>query len=67
MGSKDADSEYMPNYQKGDRVAAFHEMAYPGGSYAEYALGWDWTTFHIPESISFEGESDVRLSYGMTC
>jgi NADPH2:quinone reductase len=30
-------------------------MAYPGGSYAEYALAWDWTTFHIPESISFEG------------
>jgi NADPH2:quinone reductase len=41
--------------QKGDRVAAFHEMTAPGGSYAEYALAWDWTTFHIPASKSFEG------------
>lgn len=41
--------------QPGDRVAAFHEMGAPGGSYAEYALAWDWTTFHIPPSTSFEG------------
>jgi NADPH:quinone reductase-like Zn-dependent oxidoreductase len=43
--------------QKGDRVAAFHEMGAPGGSYAEYALAWDWTTFHIPETTGFEGKS----------
>ena len=30
-------------------------MGSPGGSYAEYALAWDWTTFHIPASKSFEG------------
>jgi NADPH2:quinone reductase len=42
--------------QKGDRVAAFHEMGAPGGSYAEYALAWDWTTFHLPDSTTFEGK-----------
>jgi NADPH2:quinone reductase len=45
--------------QKGDRVAAFHEMQAPGGSYAEYALAWEHTTFHLPPSTSFEG----KLSY----
>jgi NADPH2:quinone reductase len=49
-------------FKKGDRVASFHEMAYPGGSYAEYALGWDWTTFHIPESISFEEAATIPLA-----
>jgi len=36
-------------------VAAFHEMGAPGGSYAEYALAWDWTTFNVSASKSFEG------------
>lgn len=47
---------YWTDEQKpGDRVAAFHEMGALGGSYAEYAIAWDWTTFHIPTSTSFEG------------
>jgi len=45
--------------QKGDRVAAFHEMGAPGGSYAEYALAWDWTTFHLPDTMAFEGTSGL--------
>jgi NADPH:quinone reductase-like Zn-dependent oxidoreductase len=32
-------------------------MSAPGGSYAEYALAWDYTTFHIPAEKSFEGTS----------
>jgi NADPH:quinone reductase-like Zn-dependent oxidoreductase len=44
-------------FKPGDRVAAFHEMQTPHGSYAEYAVAWQHTTFHIPKSISFEGES----------
>lgn len=39
----------------GDRVAALHELGAPGGSYAEYATAWDYTTFHIPSRTSFEG------------
>lgn len=42
-------------FKPGDRVAAFHEMRTPGGSFAEYAVAWQHTTSHIPENLSFEG------------
>lgn len=42
-------------FREGDRVAAFHQMMTPGGSYAEYAVAWSHTTFHIPKKTSFEG------------
>lgn len=45
----------VTEFRKGDRVAAFHEMMTPGGSYAEYGLSWDHTTFHLPQKTSFEG------------
>ena len=32
--------EAVTEFQVGDRVAAFHEMLAPGGSYAEYAVSW---------------------------
>ncbi|RAK96013.1 GroES-like protein, partial [Aspergillus ibericus CBS 121593] len=41
-------------FKEGDRVAAFHEMLAPGGSYAEYAVAWAHTTFHLPAEVSFE-------------
>src|ERR1700710_2178932 len=37
--------EGVTEFRKGDRVAAFHEMMTPGGSYAEYAVAWAHTTF----------------------
>ena len=43
-------------FSRGDRVAAFHQMMAPGGSYAEYAVSWDHATFHIPKKTTFEGE-----------
>ena len=43
-------------FKPGDRVAAFHQMASPGGSYAEYAVSFDHATFHIPKKTSFEGK-----------
>jgi NADPH:quinone reductase-like Zn-dependent oxidoreductase len=46
----------VTEFKPGDRVAAFHEMMTPGGSYAEYALAWDHTTFFLPKDTSFEGE-----------
>lgn len=49
-------------FKKGDRVASFHEMKAPGGSFAEYALGWQHTTFHIPHNISFEQASTIPLA-----
>lgn len=45
----------VTEFKPGDRVAAFHEMLTPHGSYAEYAIAWQHTTFHIPKSTSFEG------------
>jgi len=50
----------VTGFRDGDRVAAFHEMMSPHGSYAEYALAWAHTTFFLPEKTSFEGESDVE-------
>ncbi|KAJ4123160.1 hypothetical protein NW768_009688 [Fusarium equiseti] len=49
-------------FKKGDRVAAFHEMQSPGGSYAEYALAPEHTTFHIPPSKSFEEAATIPLA-----
>jgi NADPH:quinone reductase-like Zn-dependent oxidoreductase len=45
----------VTEFKPGDRVAAFHEMRSPHGSYAEYAIAWAYTTFHIPAKTSFEG------------
>lgn len=52
----------MTEFKPGDRVAAFHEMTTPGGSYAEYALSWEHTTFHIPKKTSFEEAATLPLA-----
>lgn len=49
-------------FRPGDRVAAFHEMRTPGGSYAEYAVAWQHATFHIPPTTSFEEAAAVPLA-----
>ncbi|KAK0251900.1 hypothetical protein LTR91_006450 [Friedmanniomyces endolithicus] len=51
-------SEFKP----GDRVAAFHEMMKPGGSYAEYAVSWASTTFRLPERTTFEEGAALPLA-----
>src|SRR5947209_18390531 len=38
----------VTEFKPGDRVAAFHEMTKPSGSFAEYAIAWAHTTFHLP-------------------
>ena len=52
----------VKEFKPGDRVAAFHQIGTPGGSYAEYAVAWDHTTFHIPNNISFEGMLQLKRS-----
>ncbi|OAA55299.1 groes-like alcohol dehydrogenase [Niveomyces insectorum RCEF 264] len=52
----------VTEFKPGDRVAAFHEMRTPGGSYAEYAIAWQATTFHIPPTTSFEEASTLPLA-----
>ncbi|KAK3313061.1 chaperonin 10-like protein [Apodospora peruviana] len=49
-------------FKPGDRVAAFHEMMTAHGSYAEYAIAWQHTTFHIPQETSFEEAATLPLA-----
>ncbi|KAF8856593.1 GroES-like protein [Acephala macrosclerotiorum] len=49
-------------FKPGDRVAAFHEMMTPNGSYAEYAIAWGHTTFHLPHQTSFEEAATIPLT-----
>ena len=53
-GIVEAVGDGVLEFKKGDRVAAFHEMMAPHGSFAEYAISWDYTTFHLPAKTSFE-------------
>lgn len=55
----------VTNFRPGDRVASFHEMLTPHGAFAEYAVGLEATTFHIPPSVSFEKAATIPLA-GMT-
>jgi NADPH2:quinone reductase len=52
-------------FKPGDRVAAFHEMMKPGGSFAEYAVAWQYMTSHISDNVSFEEASTIPLA-GLT-
>ena len=53
--------ENVTEFKKGDRVAAFHEMMKPAGSFAEYAIAWAHTTFHLPKKTSFEEVTFLNL------
>lgn len=50
--------EGVVGFKKGDKVGAFHEMMAPYGSYGEYAIAWEHTTFHLTAKTSFEGKKD---------
>jgi len=52
----------VTEFKPGDRVAAFHEMRTPHGSYAEYAIAWAHTTFHLPARTSFEEAAALPLA-----
>lgn len=54
--------EGVTEFHKGDRVAAFHEMLSPHGSYAEYAISWAHTTFRLPPKTSFEEGAAIPLA-----
>ncbi|CAG8885604.1 unnamed protein product [Penicillium egyptiacum] len=61
-GYVEAVGEGVRNFRKGDKVAAFHEMLSPHGSYAEYAIAWEHTTFHLTEKTSFEEAATIPLA-----
>ncbi|KAL8823977.1 MAG: hypothetical protein Q9191_005395, partial [Dirinaria sp. TL-2023a] len=49
-------------FKPGDRVAAFHQMMAPHGSFAEYAVAEAHTTFHLPKQTSFEEGATLPLA-----
>lgn len=61
-GYVEAVGENVTEFKKGDRVSAFHEMMAPHGSFAEYAIAWDHSTFHIPKNTSFESAATIPLA-----
>lgn len=64
----EAVGENVVGFKKGDRVAAFHEMMTPHGAFAEYAIAPYYTTFHIPNSTSFEEAATIPLAaYTSVC
>ncbi|TEA19711.1 Trans-enoyl reductase fsr4 [Colletotrichum sidae] len=49
-------------FEKGDRVAGFHVMMTPHGSFAEYAIVPAFAAFHIPKNTSFEEAATIPLA-----
>jgi NADPH:quinone reductase-like Zn-dependent oxidoreductase len=61
-GTIAAIGEGVTEFHVGDRVAAFHEMVQPDGAFAEYAIAWESTTFHIPAKTTFEEAATLPLA-----
>ncbi|KAI1653132.1 GroES-like protein [Daldinia decipiens] len=52
----------VTEFKPGDRVAGFHEFLTPHGSFAEYAISHQNTTFHISQKTTFEEAAAVPLA-----
>jgi NADPH2:quinone reductase len=50
------------DFRSGDRVAGFHHLDTPYGTYAESAICPAHTVFHLPESISDEEAATIPLA-----
>lgn len=61
-GIVEAVGDNITEFHPGDRVAAFHEMFTPHGSFAEYAISWGHTTFHLPKNVTFEEAATIPLA-----
>ncbi|KAJ5163874.1 Nitrilotriacetate monooxygenase component A/pristinamycin IIA synthase subunit A [Penicillium coprophilum] len=61
-GYVEAVGEGVLNFRKGDKVAALHNLGSPHGSYAEYAIAWEYTTFHLTENTGFEEAATIPLA-----
>jgi NADPH:quinone reductase-like Zn-dependent oxidoreductase len=60
-GIVEAVGENVTEFHRGDKVAALHEPSAQHGSFAEYAISWAHTTFHLPKKTSFEEVSTLQL------
>lgn len=61
-GYVEAVGSEVTEFQPGDRVGAFHEMRTEWGSFAEYAIAPETTTFHLPKKTSFEEAATIPLA-----
>ncbi|KIW68347.1 hypothetical protein PV04_04300 [Phialophora macrospora] len=61
-GYVEAVGSNVTEFKVGDRVGAFHEMTTQHGSFAEYAIAWEKSTFHLPQQTSFEEAATVPLA-----
>jgi NADPH:quinone reductase-like Zn-dependent oxidoreductase len=61
-GFVEAVGSNVTEFKVGDRVGAFHEMTTQYGSFAEYAIAWEKSTFHLPKQTSFEEAATVPLA-----
>ncbi len=61
-GIVEAVGNKVKKFRKGDRVAGFHVMDSPRGTYAEFTVCPANTVFHIPESMSFEEAATIPLA-----
>ena len=52
----------VTSFAVGQRVAAFHIMRTPHGSFAEYAIAPAYTTFHLPKNVGFEEGATIPLA-----
>ncbi|KAI2782514.1 GroES-like protein [Daldinia loculata] len=52
----------VTEFKPGDRVAGFHQFLVPHGSFAEYAISPQHTTFHISQKTTFEEAAAVPLA-----
>ncbi|GKZ29032.1 hypothetical protein AbraIFM66950_002553 [Aspergillus brasiliensis] len=67
-GTIEAVGNDVVGFHKGDRVAAFHKMVTAHGAFAEYAIAPYYTTFHIPDSVSYEEAATIPLAaYTSVC
>lgn len=60
-GYVEAVGEGVTGFRPGDRVAAFHKMFTPHGSYAEYSVAAAKSAFHLPKDTSFEGMNSLSI------
>ncbi|KAF9634866.1 quinone oxidoreductase [Lasiodiplodia theobromae] len=52
----------VTGFRPGDRVVAFHDVAAPHGTHADYAIARAVVTAHLPPAVSFEDAATVPLA-----
>lgn len=65
-GTVEAVGDNVFEFKAGDRVAGYHTIGHPAGTFAEYSLVPVETTFHIPAKTSFEEVSLYIYIYPST-